>query len=325
MSVLQVVVLAGATATGKTALGEALADAIGGEIVCADSRQVYAGLDVGTGKPDAHDREARRHHLFDALPIGGRASAGWYAGACAAVRAEIHARGRTPVLVGGSGLYLRAARTGLADEPPHDPERRARLRAELEAHGAAALHARLAAVDPPTAARLHPNDAQRVTRALEVFETSGHPLSWWHGRGVAGAPGDERWIVFELVVEPNVLNRRIRMRTEAMFAGGLVAETRALLDSGSGEALRALQAIGYDEAIAVIEDRLSLPRAQKITSLRTRQLAKRQRTWFRHQEDAVRLDATHSATGELLDALLGTLSQDEHGRPAAIDSPEGRL
>jgi len=324
VSARRVVVLAGATATGKTALGEALADAIGGEIVCADSRQVYAGLDVGTVKPEAHDRAARPHHLFDALPIGGRASAGWYSGACAAVRAEIHARGRVPVLVGGSGLWLRAARTGLADEPPHDPERRAQLRAELEAHGSSALHERLAAVDPATAARLHPNDAQRVTRALEVFETSGRPLSWWHAQGSVPASRDESWMVFELNVEPNVLNRRIRVRTEAMFAGGLVDETRALLADESGPALRALQAIGYDEAIAVIEDRLSVPRAQKITSLRTRQLAKRQRTWFRHQEDAVRLDATYAETNELLDAMLGTLAQDASGDGGAIDSPQGR-
>jgi tRNA dimethylallyltransferase len=304
----RVVVLAGATASGKTALGEALADAIGGEVVCADSRQVFAGLDVGTGKPTAEERSARPHHLFDALPLGGRASAGWYAAACAPVRADIHARGRVPVLVGGSGLYLRAARTGLAEAPPQDPAVRARLRESLAADGAAALHERLAVVDPATAARLHPNDSQRVTRALEVFESSGRPLSWWHARG-APAGADEQWEVFELVVEPNVLNRRIRHRTEAMFAGGLVEETRGLLASGHGVALRALAAIGYDEAIGVIEDRLSVPRAQKITSLRTRQLAKRQRTWFRHQEDAVRLDATRCTTGELLDAALATLAE----------------
>jgi tRNA dimethylallyltransferase len=231
------------------------------------------------------------------------------------VRAEIHARGRVPVLVGGSGLYLRAARTGLADEPPHDPKRRERLRAELAADGAAALHARLAEVDPESAARLHPNDAQRVTRALEVFETSGRPLSWWHAQSAPAAGDGEQWIMFELVVEPNVLNRRIRVRTEAMFAGGLVEETRALLAGGEGDALRALQAIGYDEAVAVIEDRLSVPRAQKITSLRTRQLAKRQRTWFRHQEDAVRLDATICDTDELLDAVLGTLTDAAGAAP----------
>jgi tRNA dimethylallyltransferase len=304
----RVVVLAGATATGKTALGEAIAAALGGEVVCADSRQVYAGLEIGTGKPTRAERAARPHHLFDALALGERASAGWYVGACAGAREAIHARGRTPVLVGGSGLYLRAARLGLAEEPPHDPALRARLREACAVAGPEALHARLAMVDPPTAARLHPRDGQRVTRALEVYEASGRPLSWWHARSAPAASTGERWIVFELVVEPHRLNRRIRERSEAMFASGLVEETRALIESGAGTALRELQAIGYDEAIAVIEDQLSVPRAITHTSLRTRQLAKRQRTWFRHQVEAVRLEAGAATTDELLEAVLATLA-----------------
>ena len=287
--VLPTIAVVGATATGKTAVGESLADAIGGEIVCADSRQVFAELEIGTGKPTPAERALRPHHLFDALRLGEKASAGWYATAAAPVCAGIRARGRVPILVGGSGLYLNAAREGLTAEPPHDPEVRERLRAAVAEEGATALHRRLAQVDPVSAARLHPNDAQRIIRALEVHETSGQPLSWWHARGRVGA-SDEPWLVVEVVVEPFVLNRRIRERAEAMFAGGLIEETRALLEAGRGDDLRALSAIGYDEAIGVIEDRLSMTRACKDTSLRTRQLAKRQRTWFRHQVDALRLD-----------------------------------
>jgi len=287
--VIPTIAVVGATATGKSAVGEMLADAMGGEIVCADSRQVFAELEIGTGKPTPAERALRPHHLFDALRLGDKASAGWYAAASAPVRAGIRARGRVPILVGGSGLYLHAARDGLTAEPPHDPELRERLRVAVAEDGAAALHQRLAEVDPVSAARLHPNDAQRIMRALEVYEASGQPLSWWHARGRVGA-SDEPWLVVELVVEPLVLNRRIRERAEAMFAGGLIEETRALLEAGRGDDLRPLSAIGYDEAIGVIEDRLSVTRACKDTCLRTRQLAKRQRTWFRHQVDALRLN-----------------------------------
>src|SRR5262252_1462792 len=141
----------GATATGKTALGETLADRLDAEIVCADSRQVFRELEIGTGKPTQRARAQRPHHLFDALALGERPSAGWYGRAATAAHAAIAQAGRVPLLVGGSGLYLRAAEHGLSDEPPHDPERRARLHAELEAVGPEALHARLRALDPETA------------------------------------------------------------------------------------------------------------------------------------------------------------------------------
>jgi tRNA dimethylallyltransferase len=252
---------------------------------------VFSELEIGTGKPDRSERAAVPHHLFDALRLGESASAGWYAAALAPVLTGIRGREKVPILVGGSGLYLNAAREGLTAEPPRDEELRARLREQLAADGAAALHRRLAEVDAASAERLHPNDGQRIVRALEVYEASGRPLSWWHAQGRQGGDGHP-WRVFELEVEPFVLNRRIRERSEWMFANGLVEETRALLEAGRGDALRALHAIGYDEALDVIEDRSSITRATKDTSLRTRQLAKRQRTWFRHQVDAVRIDAT---------------------------------
>jgi tRNA dimethylallyltransferase len=302
----RVVALVGATATGKTALGEALAAELDGEVVCADSRQVFRELEIGTGKPTPGARAARPHHLFDALGLGEAASAGWYARAAREACACIHAGGRVPVLVGGSGLYLRAARSGLAPTPPADAGVRERLRGELAAEGLEALRARLAALDPEAATRLAPGDAQRTLRALEVALASGRSLSWWHRQERAPAVAGE-WRAIEIVVSPRELGRRIAGRTQWMFDRGLVEETRALLAGGSGQALRALRAVGYDEAIALIEGRLSRPAAEERTNQRTRQLAKRQRTWFRHQAAAVRIDGERPDLEAMLAAARGAL------------------
>jgi tRNA dimethylallyltransferase len=291
MTTVHAIAVVGATATGKTALAERLARTFDAEVVCADSRQVFAELEIGTGRPTPAERVARPHHLFGTLHLGQHASAGWYARAAAEACDGIRARGRMALLVGGSGLYLRALREGLAATPPHDAVVRARLRAELVARGAPALHERLAIVDPAAAARLAPRDGQRVSRALEVFETTGRPLSWWHARPSRPAPAVV-WKVIEVTVEPGELRRRIARRTAWMLDHGLVEETRALLVAGHGEALRALRAIGYDEATAMIAGRLDRAAVESRVNQRTAQLAKRQRTWFRHQIEAVRLDAT---------------------------------
>jgi tRNA dimethylallyltransferase len=210
------------------------------------------------------------------------------------------------VLVGGSGLYLRAFLTGLAPTPPHDPAVRARLRADLAAGGPEVLHARLRGVDPVSAGRIGARDAQRITRALEVHEVTGHALSWWHA--LAPEPGEERDArLIEVVVEPSRLRPRIAARTRAMFAGGLIEETRALRERGAGEALLRLRAIGYDEAMAVLDGRLDPEAAATRVDVRTAQLAKRQRTWFRHQIDAVRVDASALDTGDLVSAVREAL------------------
>lgn len=285
------VALVGATATGKSPLGEGLARALGAEVVCCDSRQVFAELELGTGKPVPAERAARPHHLFDALRLGAHANAGWFARAAGEACAAIRERGSLPLLVGGTGLYLRALREGLAPTPPHDPDLRRRLRAELDALGPEALHDRLAAVDPQTAGRLAPRDRQRIGRALEVHELTGRPLSWWHARTPA-TPAAESWTVLEVVVDPLELRARIATRTAWMFAHGLIEETQALLAAGAEEPLRALRAIGYDEAMEVIARRLDLPAAEARVNQRTARLAKRQRTWFRHQEEGLVLEAT---------------------------------
>jgi tRNA dimethylallyltransferase len=306
MSPPRIIAVVGATATGKTDFGEALAESLGGEVVCADSRQVFRELEVGTGKPAPADLAARPHHLFDALTLGSRPSAGWYAKTVGAVCAAIHSRRRTPVLVGGSGLWLRAAQHGLSGEPPQDARVRARIQAELERIGPEALHERLALVDPAVAARLAPRDRQRITRALEVHEASGRPLSWWHERkGAPAVTGD--WRVLELTSSPAVLDGRIARRTRWMFENGLVEETQALVAEGQEAPLRALRTVGYDEALDLLAGRLSRDEAEARTNLRTRQLAKRQRTWFRHQIEAVRLDTGVCDPGDRLPAILAEL------------------
>src|SRR5262245_49990006 len=174
-----IVALVGATATGKTALGEALASRLGGEVVCADARQVFRELEIGTGKPTPAERAARPHHLFEWLTLEARPTAGAWSRAAAATCESCFERGSTPVLVGGSGLYLAALQKGLHPEPPRDAVLRARLLLECETSGVEAMHARLAALDPEAAGSLKPKDRQRVLRALEVVIAGGHPLVWW--------------------------------------------------------------------------------------------------------------------------------------------------
>ena len=302
----RIVAIVGVTASGKTDLGESLAESIGGEVVCADARQVFRDLDAGTGKPTPAARTARPHHLFDLLELGERPSAGGWARQARATCEAIAQRGGMPVLVGGSGLYLASLMGGLHDEPPHDAAVRERLRAEREALGPEALHARLAGIDPDTAARLAVRDGQRIVRALEVAEASGKPLSWWHAQQPA-PPIEADWRVLELTCAPEVLAQRIDARTLAMFEGGLVGETRALIERGLEAELVALRAIGYDEAMDLIAGRISADDARARTNVRTRQLAKRQRTWFRHQVKASGLAAHDRACGPSLAAARAAL------------------
>jgi tRNA dimethylallyltransferase len=289
-----IVALVGATATGKTALAETLAAQLGAEVVCADARQVFRELEIGTGKPTPAERAAQPHHLFDWLSLGERPTAGGWARAAAAACEACFARGTLPLLVGGSGLYVEALQRGLHPEPPRDDEVRSRLQRECEASGVEAMHARLAARDPDAARSLKARDRQRVLRALEVVEVSGHTLGWWreHARE---SPLAAEWRAFQLVVEPAVLRARIAERTEAMWRDGLLDETAALVAAGKEEPLRRLSAIGYDEALEVLAGRLDADAAKQAISLRTGQLAKRQRTWFRHQLSSTAIDATAGA------------------------------
>lgn len=302
----RILAIVGATATGKTALSERVAAALGGELVCADARQVFRELDIGTGKPSVAERGKRKHHLFDALTLGDQPSAGWYAREARETCERLLADGRTPILVGGSGLYLQALQRGLHAEPPRDAAVRLRLQQMLQADGPQVLHARLASADPATAARLSPGDSQRITRALEVYESSGRPMSWWHSQEREGALAGE-WRVVELTLSPRVLAERITARTHAMFSGGLIEETRALLEAGRRASLVALQAIGYDECVAMADGLIDRATAEARTDLRTRQMAKRQRTWFRHQMQALRLEGDDGDLDRLCTETLAHL------------------
>ena len=285
-----VLAVVGATATGKTALAETLASELGAEVICADSRQVFRELEIGTGKPTPEERAGRPHHLFDALSLEDRATAGWYGRVSAAARSEVRSRGALPLLVGGSGLYLQAARQGLAPAPRPDAAMREELRQELAARGPEALHAQLAEVDPVAARRIAPRDGQRIVRALEVERLSGRPLTWWLAQPPVGLT-PERWVLLELTLPATELDARIATRTRWMLTHGLPEEVRALAQAGRTPALRRLRAVGYDETLDLLDGTIDREAAEGRIDRRTRQLAKRQRTWFRHQVRAHPVDA----------------------------------
>ncbi|MEQ1834144.1 MAG: tRNA dimethylallyltransferase, partial [Candidatus Eisenbacteria bacterium] len=243
------------------------------------------------GKPTPTERAAQPHRLFDLHALGESPSAGRWARAAAAVCEDAFARGVTPVLVGGSGLYLNALREGLHAEPPREPALRAALEAECASVGVEAMHAQLRTLDLATAERLAPRDRQRVLRALEVVRASGHVLAWWRERP-RESPLVAEWRTFQLVGEPAWSSERIERRTREMWASGLLDETQALVEAGHEPALRALAAIGYDEALERLAGRMRADEAERRMNERTRQLAKRQRTWFRHQSRSEPLPAS---------------------------------
>jgi tRNA dimethylallyltransferase len=276
----RVVVICGPTASGKTAVGIEVARALGGEIVSADSMQVYRYMDIGTAKPTAAEQAAVRHHLIDVADPDEPFDAAAYMAHGRRALADLIRRGRTPVVVGGTGLYLKALLCGLFRSDARDAAVRARLRAEAEAQGPAALHARLAQRDPQAAARLHPNDAVRILRALEVLEVTGRPISELQREHRFGdAPF--RALKIGLALERAALYRRIDRRVEAMLAAGLEEEVRALLARGYGPQLKSMQSIGYSHMAALIAGRSSRAECVRTLQRDTRRFAKRQLTWFR--------------------------------------------
>ena len=287
----------GATATGKSALALAVAEALGGEIVNADALQVYRGLDVGTAKPTAEERRRVPHHLIDVLEPHETFSAGEFARRARAAIDEIRGRSRLPIVVGGSGFYLRALFAGLSPVPPGDLEVRRLLRQRLAAEGLPALAAELARVDPAMAARLAPGDTQRVLRGLEVAAVSGRPLSAWLERQPSTA---ERLTALRigLTLPRTVLYDRIEGRVVRMVERGWVDEVRGLLERGHGPDLPAFQAIGYRELVRHVLGEWTLARAMAEIVKATRRFAKRQETWFRREPEVTWLP------GQDLDASI---------------------
>ena len=271
------VAVVGATASGKTALSLDLAERLGGEVVNTDALQLYRGMDVGTAKLPPAERRGVRHHLLDVLDVRESASVAEFQGWARAAAADIRSRGRTPVLVGGSALYTRAVLDRF-EFPGTDPEVRARLEAELERVGPAALHARLAAVDPEAAERILVENGRRTVRALEVVELTGRPFS-------ASLPRlayvDPRTVQVGVDIDRPTLDARIEQRVAAMFDGGLVAEVERLLTAGLAEGRTAATAIGYREAAAYLRGELTEAEARERTAAATRRFARRQDSWFR--------------------------------------------
>ncbi|MFO1271663.1 MAG: tRNA (adenosine(37)-N6)-dimethylallyltransferase MiaA [Rubrivivax sp.] len=276
---LRAVCLAGPTAAGKTAVALAFARTRPVEIVSVDSALVYRGMDIGTAKPDASERAAVPHHLIDILEPTEAWSAARFVADATRLIDEIRARGRLPLLVGGTMLYFKALREGLDTMPAADPARRAAIDERAAREGWPALHAELARVDPATAARLAPNDAQRIQRALEVWQSTGRPISAWQ----AGTKAEAADLPL-VALEPQSrawLHERIAERFDAMLAAGFVDEVRRLRARGDlHPGLPSMRCVGYRQAWAALDaDRLDTLRDKAIAA--TRQLAKRQLTWLR--------------------------------------------
>lgn len=279
MEVASAALLVGATATGKSALAMHLAEGLGGELVNADALQVYRGLDIGTAKPPPGDRLRVPHHLIDILDPTERYSAGEFARRARSLVPEIRGRGRVPILVGGSGLYLRAYARGLSSVPRSDPGVREALGQRLRRTGLERLRRDLELLDPPTAARLARGDSQRTLRALEVVYATGHPFSWWLRRSAGTAPVPV--VRIGLTLPRPILYARISERARRMVAQGWVEEVEGLLGSGIDPAAPAFQAIGYRQLVRHVRGEQSLDEALEEIITATCRYAKRQTTWFR--------------------------------------------
>ncbi len=275
-------VLVGPTASGKSALALRIAEQSGGEIVSADSVQVYRRFDIGAGKPSMAERARVPHHLVDVADAMAPMDAARWAELAELAIADIRARGRVPIVCGGTFLWVRALLLGLVPAPPADEALRARHRATAEGEGRGALHAELARVDPAAARRLAPNDFVRVSRALEVYELTGRPLTEWHeGHGFKERRHEARLV--GLKWDPPALSERIALRARAMFAAGLVDEVRGLLRDGYGEC-RAMSAVGYRQvADAIAQGAFDEAAVLDEVVRATRIFARRQRTWLRDE------------------------------------------
>jgi tRNA dimethylallyltransferase len=300
--------LVGPTGVGKTAVAIPLARALGAEILSIDSRQAYRRLDIGTAKPTAAERAAVAHHLLDLFDPDEVASAAVFARHFHAALAGLRARGRGALAVGGSGLYVDACLGRLDRLPPADPAIRAAHRRIRDERGAAHLHEALRAADPETAARLAPADFQRVSRALEVFQTTGLPLSRLQTRrGPLDLTGGPAMVL--LLRDRAELRRRIAARAHAMVEAGLLDELAALLASGVPPDAPGLQAIGYTDFVGVLRGEVARETAVSAFVARTAAYAKRQVTWFRNRYVGVRIvEAGEEAPEATADRVLRLLA-----------------
>jgi tRNA dimethylallyltransferase len=278
------IAIVGPTASGKSELALELARARGGEIISCDSLQVYRGMDIGSAKPTAEERALVRHHLIDVAEPDHDFSAAEYARQARAALRDVAARGRLPIVVGGTGLYLRALLAGLFTGPSRNAAFRERVEALAARFGRPRIHRWLRQVDPLAASRIDPNDLVRSVRALEVFAASRSPISQHQVAATEPLTGF-RVGVFVLDPHRDVLRDRVAARTEAMLAAGLLDEVRRLL-ARFPPGLRPFRAIGYRQAADVLRGAMDVESARRDMVTATMQYAKRQRTWFRHQAEA---------------------------------------
>jgi tRNA dimethylallyltransferase len=291
----------GPTGSGKTALALELAEPLGAEIVNADSRLVYRGLDIGTAKPTANERRRVPHHLIDIRQPDDPLDVAEFASLARSVIAEISARERPVLVVGGSGLYLRVLRGGIFDGPPASREFRDELAARAREVGVEGLHRELAAVDAEAARRIGVHDLYRITRALEVFELTGKPISE-HQRRHAFARAEFACLTLAIDVERKELYANIDRRFDEMIAAGFVDEVRGLLAAGYSPERPPLKTIGYEQIAAYIRGEIDLETAVARAKQESRRLAKRQLTWSRHEPELVWLDPVRASV-QALDLL----------------------
>lgn len=285
----KLICIVGPTASGKTALAIRLAQALGSEVISADSMQIYRYMDIGTAKPSLAERGGVVHHMLDILDPGEAYSAAQYAADAAVCADAISARGLTPIVAGGSGLYLDSLIGTLhyEPEPDHDAVRK-ELYQQAQTQGDAAMHARLAQVDPASAARLHENDRRRVLRALEIFLLTGEPASA-RAQRAAAAPRRYQTLKIGLSWPREILYERINMRVERMFDQGLVEEAQSIYMRFPSSTAR--QAIGYKELFAFFEGKISLDQARENIARESRRYAKRQISWLGRDGEVIFFDA----------------------------------
>lgn len=283
----RVVAIGGPTATGKTALSVALAKEFGGEVINADSMQIYRGLDIGTAKPTAEERQGIPHHLMDFLPPEAPYSVADFTAAAAPLIEQLNSAGKLPIVTGGTGLYITSLMKGTAFAPEKtDPAIRARLQTEADEQGSAALYARLQQIDPAYAEKLHPNNLPRVIRALELFEATGRRMSEQQRAALAAEPPYRSLCICLTCRDRAELYRRIDRRVDSMLQNGVLEEAKLVYDNR--ETYRtAAQAIGYKEFFPYFAGEMPLNDCANRLKQATRNYAKRQLTWFRHQANGV--------------------------------------
>jgi tRNA dimethylallyltransferase len=312
-------VIIGPTAVGKTDLSLAIARDLEAEIVGGDSRQVYRFLDIGTAKPTVAQRQAIRHHLIDILNPDEPLNAARFAQLAWGCIHAIEARGKPVLVVGGSGLYIRALTDGLFAGPGAHPHLRTALEAEAHSLGLQALHDRLAAVDPAAATRIHPHDRVRIIRALEIYTLTGTPISQWQCQW-QNPVRSRTFLLIGLTRDREDLRRRLATRTGAMLQMGLVDEVRRALAMGYSPTLPTLQSVGYGEIVAYLGGTCDLTHARELIERNTWRLAKRQMTWFRRMTGMHWISLTDTpesvAIQRIQDLLADTRPHPQESSPA---------